>query len=349
MPDPSTWQQPATALGTVRRPPGRRTKAQSWAKIALLWLMAAVAVGCQAEKAAPRTPDATPRATREAGGSTNEARRTVVAVESFLADMTSQVAGQRLEVQPLVPLGVDPHGYQPTPADVRLIAESDAVIINGAGLESFLGDLLETAGRGRPTIVASQGLEARRRSPSGEEDPHFWLDPVLAKTYVANIRDGLAALDPAGAETYAANAAAYTAELEALDHEIRSLLAPIPAERRRLVTNHESLGYFADRYALEIVGTVLPGPSSLASASGREVAALVEAIRASGAPAIFVEVTANAELAEQVAKEANVRLITDLYTHSLSAADGPAPTYLAMMRHNARRIAAALLEEGERK
>jgi|YNPBryantNP2012_1023418.scaffolds.fasta_scaffold10052_1 ABC-type Zn uptake system ZnuABC Zn-binding protein ZnuA len=274
----------------------------------------------------------------------------VLAVESFLADIAQNVAGDRLTVGSLIPLGVDPHGFEPTPADVVRVAQADVLIVNGAGLEVFLEALLQNAGGQSQVIVASAGLTPRQPQEGEEveghheheEDPHFWLDPILVVRYVENIRDGLSQADPAGADVYAANAADYIARLQELDAWIAAQVAQVPAERRLLVTNHESLGYFADRYGFRVVGTLLESVSSGASPSAQQMAELVERIRASGAPAIFLETGANPQLAEQIGRETGVEVVTDLYTHSLSAADGPAPTYIEMMRHNTARIVEAL-------
>ncbi|MFM8321381.1 MAG: metal ABC transporter substrate-binding protein, partial [Chloroflexota bacterium] len=274
--------------------------------------------------------------------------------ESYLADLAQNVAGQRLKIETLIPLGLDPHAFEPTPADVARIAESQALIANGAGFEAWLDETLENAGGQRELIIASTGLTPRTPQPGEhaaeeagdhaheEGDPHFWLDPQNAIRYVENIRDGLAQLDPPGKAEYERNAQAYITQLQALDGELAAQLQKIPPERRLMVTNHESFGYFADRYGLRIVGALLPSVSSNAAPSAGELAALIEAIRSAGAPAIFLETGANPKLAEQLAEETGVKVVTGLYTHSLSAADGPAPSYLAMMRYNAAAIAGAL-------
>jgi ABC-type Zn uptake system ZnuABC Zn-binding protein ZnuA len=202
-------------------------------------------------------------------------------------------------------------------------------------------------------VEASAGL-APRRPPEGftadgasagrgETDPHFWLDPLNVIRYAENVRDALTVLDPAGAATFRANAASYAGKLRELDRWIAAEVSRIAPERRLLVTNHESLGYFADRYGFRIVGTVIPSVSSAASPSAGDLAALVALLRRTGAPALFVEEGADMRLARQLAAEAGVRLVTGLRTHTLTGPDGPAPTYLAMMRADVRTIVDALL------
>lgn len=258
----------------------------------------------------------------------------VLSTTSYLTDIAQNVAGDRLEIRTLVPLGIDPHGFEPTPADVRAVADSDALIINGSGFEEFLGNLLANAGGERVVISASEGLEMR--IPGGEEithghvhsdqhnsdqhnsdehnhadhdhehsdghshddhshghsdeqahddhehahggDPHFWTDPRQVMSYVETIRDGLSELDPTGQEVYAANAAAYLEELAALDAEVEALVSGIPEPDRLLVTDHDSLGYFADRYGFRVVGAVIPNFSTGTSPSARELAGLIDII-----------------------------------------------------------------------
>ncbi|MGE5224572.1 MAG: metal ABC transporter substrate-binding protein, partial [Omnitrophica WOR_2 bacterium] len=227
----------------------------------------------------------------------------VLAAETFLADIAQNVAGERLQVGSLIPPGVDPHTFEPAPADVVKVAQSDILIVNGAGLESFLTRLLQNAGGKHAVIEASKGLTSRK--PSGSEtaqeiDPHFYLDPVNVIQYVNNIRDGLSQADPAGTSLYTQNADAYILKLKSLDQWIRSQVDQIPPGRRLLVTNHESFGYFADRYGFKIVGAIIPSVTPDASPSAQELAALVNQIKAAGAPAIFLEKGTNQQLAQQV-------------------------------------------------
>jgi len=274
----------------------------------------------------------------------------VLAVETFLADIAQSVAGDRLMVDALMPLGADPHSFEPTPQDVARVAQSDVLIVNGAGFEEFLKPLLQNAGGKRLVIEAAAGLDQRIPPPgegvsngkAHEGDPHFWLNPVNVIRYVENIRDGLSQADPAGKEGYTRNAQAYIAQLNDLDVWISGQVAQIPADRRMLVTNHESFGYFADRYGLRLIGAIIPSVSTSASPSAQQLAALIDQIKATGAPAIFLETGSNPQLAQQVAAETGAKVVTDLYTHSVSVADGPAPTYIELMRYNVKQIVEAL-------
>ena len=269
----------------------------------------------------------------------------VLAVESFLGDIAQNVAGDRLTVEILIPLGVDPHAYQPTPQDAARVTDADVLILNGAGLESFLDSLLQNSGGAHQTeIKAADGLTPLP-DPSGEHpegDPHFWLDPNNVIKYVENIRDGLSLADPAGATVYATNANAYISGMNALDTWIKSQVQSVPTARRQLVTNHETFGYFAARYGFTIVGAIVPSISSGAAPSAQELAGLIDTIRTSGAPAIFLETGSNLQLADQIASETGVKVVTGLYTHSLSAADGPAATYIDMMKYDVTTIVDAL-------
>jgi ABC-type Zn uptake system ZnuABC Zn-binding protein ZnuA len=260
--------------------------------------------------------------------------------------MAQNVAGERLEVESLMPIGLDPHAFQPTPGDVAKIADSQVLVVNGAGFEEWLDETMANAGGERTVIEASAGLQTRIPA-AGEildeaQDPHFWLDPLSAIRYVENIRDGLIEADPEGKAVYNQNAEAYKASLVDLDAWIRGQVEQIPADRRLLVTNHESFGYFADRYGFEVVGTVLPSISTGAAPSAEQMAALIETIRASGARAIFLETGADQRLADQIAQETGVRVITGLYSHSVTEPGGQAPTYIDMMKYNTQMIVDAL-------
>lgn len=279
----------------------------------------------------------------------------VLAMESYLADIVGNVAGERATVSALIPTGVDPHAFEPSPSDVARASDADIIVFSGAGLEGFAEQLLDNARPEQVVIDASEGLVSRTVPESEAElleeedddhalegDPHFWLDPISVIHYVERVRDGLSEADPEGEAVYAANAAAYIEELRQLDVWIREQVEQVPSERRLLVTNHESFGYYADRYGFTVIGTVVPGVTSGATPSARELAQLVDRIRETGAPAIFLETGANPRLAEQVARETGVQVVSGLYTHSPSEPDGPAPTYIEMMKYNTTAIVEAL-------
>ncbi len=266
----------------------------------------------------------------------------ILTTSTILADITHNVVGQRYSVGSLVPVGADPHSYQPTPQDAARISKSRVLITNGAGYERFLETLLVNADGRRTLIEASTGLRLRSDPLGGPGvDPHLWLDPENVIIYVENIRDGLLKFDPDGAEVYQSNAAAYIKQLQDLDAWINGQVAQIPPERRLLVTNHETLGYFAERYGFRVVGTVIESFSSDASPSAQQMAALVDQIKMFGAPAIFLDAPDNPGLAEQIARETGVKVVTDLHFESLT--DGaPAPTYIEMMKYDVTRIVESL-------
>jgi ABC-type Zn uptake system ZnuABC Zn-binding protein ZnuA len=269
----------------------------------------------------------------------------VIASTTFLRDFAQNVAGDRLQVESLLPPGADPHEYQAVPSDVQKIAESAVVIVNGLEYDQFIRPLLDNAGGTRLVIIASDGLEARQmEEETGETvtDPHMWMAPTRVIKYVENIRDGLTKADPGGEDVYKANADVYISQLKELDAWITQQVAQIPQERHLLVTNHDSLGYFAEQYGFMVIGTIVPGVSSEAAPSAQEMAALIDAINSTGAPAVFLNVSDNPNLADQVAAETNITVVTDLYIETLSASDGPAATYIDMMKYNVSKIVEAL-------
>jgi ABC-type Zn uptake system ZnuABC Zn-binding protein ZnuA len=297
----------------------------------------------------------------EGGSSAQGDGLKVVAVTTYLADIAQNVAGDRLEVRSLIPEGADAHSFEPSPQDAKLLAEGAIVIRDIKGLTPLVDDLIKaSAHEGQVVVDAAAGLTGRpaegeeghddvasddgaqgaeHQHDTGGIDPHFWLDPVNIITYVENIRKALVSADPDGEAVYRSNADAYVAKLEQLDEWIAQQVDQIPAQHRLLVTNHEEFGYFAARYGFEVVGTVIPSVSSEAAPSAQQLSALISQIKATGAPAIFLEAGSNTDLADEVAREAGVTVVDDLYTHSVSEA---APTYIDMMRWDATHIVEAL-------
>nr|MBO2498272.1 zinc ABC transporter substrate-binding protein [Acidimicrobiia bacterium] len=277
---------------------------------------------------------------------------TVVATTSILGDVVSQVAGRTAEVVVLMEPGVDPHDFSPSARQVAAIESADLVVANGLRLEEGLAGTLAAAAEDGTRVLELAPLAdpipfggSHHHEHDGHDhegdDPHFYMDPTRVAGAVEAIATELAAIDPA--TDWESPAGAYIDELERLDREIEELLQPIPEERRKLVTNHDALGYFADRYGFEVVATIVPGGSTLGEPSAAELSALAALIRREGIPAIFAETTAPAALADALAREVGeeVRVYT-LYTGSLGAPGSGADTYVGMMRHNARTIAEAL-------
>jgi ABC-type Zn uptake system ZnuABC Zn-binding protein ZnuA len=263
----------------------------------------------------------------------------VVAVETFLRDIAQNVVGDRLTIDSLLQPMVDPHEYQPKPRDVTRLAQSQVLIVNGLGYESWLQKTLDTLDGSRQVIVASQGVPT-----SAEEsgDPHLWMDPLNVIGYVTQIRDGLIQADPAGKDVYTTNAETYIAQLQDLDAWIRTEVDKIPPEQRLLVTNHDALGYFARAYGFRLVGAVIPSVTADAAPSARQIVDLIHAIDQSGARAIFLDLGENQKLAQQISGETKVKVVADLYVESLSDPSGPAPTYIDMIKHDATVIVEGL-------
>jgi ABC-type Zn uptake system ZnuABC Zn-binding protein ZnuA len=312
--------------------------------VGALLLVVILTAGCGGGGAsAPSAPasDQVPTLTPVALGAGEHLQ--VVATTSFVADVVRTIGGDRVDVIELMPLGADPHDFQPTPQDAAVIGNAHAVFINGAGLETFIARLLANAGENTPVVPVSYGVDllTLQEGANAEDDPHVWFDPNNVKTWVANIRSALSALDPDGAATYGANADAYLSDLDALDAWIQDQVATVPQDRRKLVTDHSFLAYFAAAYGFEQVGMVTEGSSTLSEPSARELASLEDAIRAQHVPAIFVGTTVNPRIAQQIAQDVGVK-VAALYTGSLSEPGGPAATYLEFMRYDVSTITDAL-------
>jgi zinc/manganese transport system substrate-binding protein len=271
---------------------------------------------------------------------------------SILADLVREVGGARVSVTSLAPVGTDLHHFQPRPSEVRGIGGAAVFVINGLGLEGWAERLAEAGGFRGKGVVATKGVKALAAVDShghghghghGKQaaaDPHAWQDVANVRLYVANIRDGLTAADPGGAAEYAARTEAYQGRLDALDAEIKAMFAPIPRPQRRVVTSHEAFNYYADAYEVDFLAA--SGLSSHAEPSARAFAALIAQIKRERIKALFLEHGLSPRLVEQLARETGVKIGGTLYADTLSAADGPAATYVEMMRSNTRTIVAAL-------
>ena len=282
---------------------------------------------------------------------------------SILADLVRQVGGPLVAVTALVGPDSDVHGFSPSPADARKLAEADIVFVNGLGLEGWLDRLIRASGTRARVVTASAGVQpiaapdahARGSQDHGEEDhggpdhrdhavdPHAWQDVADARIYVANIRDGLAKVDPAHADAYRAAAADYLAKLDALDRDVRAAIAGIPPERRRIITTHDAFGYFAAAYGLRFVAP--QGVSTDSEASPRDVAAIIRQIRRDRIPAVFLETISDPRQMEQIARESGARIGGKVYSDALSGPDGPG---VDLSRHDAVQPAGVLGGAGPR-
>jgi zinc/manganese transport system substrate-binding protein len=307
---------------------------------------------------------------------------TVVVTTNILGDVVGEIVGDQADVITIMPVGADPHDFQASAQQVAQIGDADVLIVNGADFEENLLDVIESAeSDGVPVHEAISAVttidfgdadhdhsaheheddhddeadhddhddeadEADHDHDHGHShegvDPHFFTDPARMAVAVQGIADFLADnVDGIDADDLATSTDDYLAALTALDADVESELAAVPDDRRILVTNHEVFGYFADRYGFEIVGTVIPGGTTADSASAQALAELAEIVEQEGVPAVFSDTSASAELAETLADEVGGVEVVALYSESLGT-DDEAATYLAMVRTNAERIAAAL-------
>ncbi|MBM3553419.1 MAG: metal ABC transporter substrate-binding protein [Alphaproteobacteria bacterium] len=262
----------------------------------------------------------------------------VVASFSIIGDFVRQVGGDRVSVTTIVGPDGDAHVYEPSPADGRRIAQARLIFVNGLGFEGWLDRLIKSAKSKGEVVTLGKGVAARKDEEG--QDPHAWQDVANAKVYVEAIREALMAADPEGAQTYKANADAYLAKLDALDAEIQQAIAAVPKERRRVVSTHDAFGYFAARYGVEFIAP--QGVSTEAEVSARDVARIIDAVRAHKVGAVFIENVADPRLAKRIASETGARMGGVLYSDALSDAKGDGATYIDMMRHNVKELAKAL-------
>jgi zinc/manganese transport system substrate-binding protein len=275
-----------------------------------------------------------------------DAKVKVLATFSILGDVVKNVGGERVEVTMLVGPNADAHVYSPSPADAKKLAGSKLIVVNGLGFEGWIERLVKASGSKAPVVVASKGIKPRSMTGghghghSHGSDPHAWQSVGNVKLYAANVRDGLIAADPAGKSAYEANATAYLAKLDALDREVRDTVAKIPADRRRIITTHDAFGYFKDAYGLDFIAP--QGVSTESEASAKDVARIITQIKRQKIPAVFMENVSDPRLLKRIADETGAKIGGTLYSDALTDEKGPAPTYIDLIRHNVRQIAAAL-------
>jgi zinc/manganese transport system substrate-binding protein len=267
-----------------------------------------------------------------------QARLDVVASFSILGDFARNVGGERVNVTTLVGPDGDVHVYTPAPADAKKIADAKLVIINGLGLEGWLPRLVQSSGGKTAIVAATNGIAPLKIG--GDADPHAWQSVANARIYVANIRDALVAADAPAAGIYRANAQSYLAKLDSLDREVREAMARIPQPRRKVISTHDSFGYFAAAYGVEFIAPL--GVSTESEASARDIAGIITQIRTAKIPAVFLENISDPRLMRRISTETGARIGGTLYSDSLTGEKGDAPTYIDMVRHNIKALTSAL-------
>ncbi len=267
----------------------------------------------------------------------------VLAANSIVGDVVGEVGRDAISLSILVPPGADPHSYEPSPQDLVKASQARVIFINGAGLEeAFIKRLLENASPGARIVDLSEGIELLPFEGEGHEhehevDPHVWFDPANVIAWTRRIASVLGEVDPKNADFYRKNAADYEKKLLELDAWIKEMVGSIPPERRKLITDHLALGYFARRYGFQQLGAIIPGITTLAEPSAQDIARLAALIRKEEVRAIFVSASVNPRMAERIAKDAGVKVVP-LYMGSLSQPGGPASSYIEMMRYDVSAI-----------
>lgn len=333
------------------------TLSRRWMLISSGTVAAGFLAGCSSSSAPPSNAGATtapgatsPSASVAPSTAASSPKIKVVATTSVCADFLKEIAGGRADVYTVIKPNVDAHEFEPTPADLKAMAEAAVIVKNGAGLENWFDKTIKASESKAKVVDASEGVKLRDASHEGgddheeghdhgEHDPHIWHNPQFAKVMVANIGKGLAAADSAGASVYDAAVKAYSGKLDTLDTETEKSLSVLT--NRKIVTNHDALGYYIDRYKLEFVGSIIPSFDSQAELSTKKTAELVRKIKDQKVKAVFSEKTIPPKTAEAIGRDAGVKVVQGddaIYGDSLGAEGSDAATYLGMIRHNTKAI-----------
>jgi len=261
-----------------------------------------------------------------------------IATISIIGDVVKNVAGDAVNLVVLVGPNGDAHEYEPIPADSVNLAKADIIFENGLHLEHWLDKLYSASGSKAKRIIVSQGVLPRIFEDNPQEiDPHAWQDVTNVILYAQNVRDALMAIDPANKDKYFANTKDYIQKLQALDAWVKTEIAAIPVDKRKLVTNHDALGYFAGHYGFKIIGAVIPSATTeAADPSAKQTVDLLNIIKSNSVHAIFSENMANPKLAQTLSKEAGVQVGPELYTDALGSSHSDGETYLKMIQHNVK-------------
>jgi zinc/manganese transport system substrate-binding protein len=277
----------------------------------------------------------------------------VVASFTILGDLAKQVGGDDVTVTTLVGPNGDAHVFQPTPSDAKALKDADVIIINGLGFEGWMGRLIKASDTQAPVITASTGItktltlkDTEDKSHDhdhhhhGSTDPHAWQNVTNGRVYVKTIAEALQKTDPANAKDYGERAAKLDAELAALDAWVKTDIATVPPEKRRVITTHDAFGYFADAYQVTFLAPT--GFSTDDEPSAKEMRHLIQQIQSGKTRALFLESMGNPNIIKQLAAETGAVVGPALYTDALSTENGPAATYQKMMQYNVTALVKAM-------
>jgi len=268
-------------------------------------------------------------------------KKVVTSSASMIWDMVANIAGDKVENRLIVPIGGDPHIYDPTPADAQKVATSDLMFINGLTFEGWITELIDNSGTKGKTITVTDGLTPIASSEyENAYDPHAWMDVNMAQTYIDNIKNGLVEMDPANKAHYETNHAAYSKKLKELDSYIEKRIKEIPENQRLIITSHDAFSYYGKRYGLDVQGII--GISTESEAQTSDLTRIVKAIKSSGVPAVFVESTINPKLIKQIATDNGVSIGGSLYADSIGEKGSRGSTYYDMLKSNTDVIVDAL-------
>ncbi len=276
------------------------------------------------------------------GGGGSSGKLDVVATTTQIGDMATNIGGDRISLAVMLKPNQDAHDFEPQPSQIRALSQADVVLRHGLELDGYVDKAV--SGSNAEVATVTDGITTLQGvgEEAGHPDPHVWFSVANAKQMVTDIRDALTKADPASASYYADNATKYLQQLDDLETQVKGMVAEVPEACRKLVTNHDFLGYFASAYGFQLVGSVIPSTSTEAAASAKDVASTVEAIQAQHVPAIFAEASVNPDLIQQVGREAGVKVVSDLYSDSLGPKDSDGGTYIKMMLADTQKITSAL-------
>lgn len=261
----------------------------------------------------------------------------VLATASMIQDMAQNIVGDLYEVGLIVPIGGDPHIYEPTPSDAKMVSKSDLIFKNGLTFEGWLNELIENSGTKADVVTVTDGINPITSDKyANSVDPHCWMDAKLGLKYIENIKNGLIKLDPKNKLNYTKNFEAYHQKLVVTDQYIKTQLNKIPKEQRVLITSHDAFQYFGRKYDIQLEAVM--GTSTDAEVQTSDIIRLGNVIKNQKVPALFVESTINPKLLEQLAKDHKISIGGELFADSLGDEKSPADTYINMLRHNADTI-----------